>query len=153
MSRVRIFRGQNPISKEWVEGNLIEVENDNEGKNFTAILEKSNSGRYTYPYLNADSAVITGMAIPVRPETVSEYSEVDDINGNKIWEGNECKIINSVHFYSMGYIAKIHGCFVFISYKTQSVLKLCDLSNIGYSIEVTADWYDEKRINQNKGDI
>lgn len=151
MSRARIFRGQNPISKEWVEGNLIEVDKDDKRKPFTAILEKSHSGRYTYPSLNAEFGTLNGHAIPVRPETVSEYSEVDDINGNKIWEGNECKIINSVHSYSMGYIAKVHGCFVFISYKTQSVLKLCDLSNIGYSIEVTGDWYDEKRINKNKG--
>lgn len=146
MSRVHLYRAQRVGTTDFIEGNLIEVAEDDEGNPFVAILEKENNGRYEYPYL-LRNAVIDGQAIPVKPETVSEYTEVDDKNGKKIWEWNECKVLDSANAEAVGYIAKVRGCFVFVEYGTSHILKLCDLHEFsGYTIEVIADWCDAEKV-------
>ncbi|MCH5191882.1 MAG: hypothetical protein J1F23_06920 [Oscillospiraceae bacterium] len=74
--RTHIYQGQKVGSDEWVTGSLIEVDKDHDGKPFMAILEKTNSGRYEFPYLDAVLGTIDGCAVPVKPETVSEIVEI-----------------------------------------------------------------------------
>lgn len=151
--RIHLYSGQKTGSTVWVEGNLIEVEADDEGTPFTAILPKKNDGSYDYPYLIAYTGTIDGCAIPVKPETVREYTEIDDKNGKKVWEWSECKITDTLNREAVGYIAKFKGCFVFVEYKTKHILKLCDLATLNYTIEVVADWLGESFEKEIKGDV
>lgn len=150
--RIHLYSGQKTGSTDWVEGNLIEVETDDEGTPFTAILPKKNDGSYDYPYLIAHTGTIDGCAIPVKPETVREYTEIDDKDGKKVWEWCECKITAPNSQSTLGYIAKVRGCFVFVEYETKHILKLCDLPILNYTIEVTADWFGINLTNEIKGD-
>lgn len=150
--RIHLYRAQKIDSPDFVEGNLIEVLKDSDGNPFTAILEKERTDRFEYPYLNASLGVIDGEVIPVKPETVAEYTEVDDKDGKKVWEWCECKITDSFHNETVGYIAKVQGCFVFVEYETKNILKLCDLPVMRYTIEVVADWFGKSLINEIKGD-
>lgn len=150
--RTSLFSGRQTGSKVWIEGNLIEVEADDEGNPFCAILPKKNDDSYDFPYLIARTGTIDGCAYPVDPTTVREYTEVDDKNGKKVWEWCECKITDPLNHEAVGYVAKVQGCFVFVEYETKHILKLCDLPVMRYTIEVLADWFGESLINEIKGD-
>ena len=76
-----LFRGKRVHTTEWVYGSLIHVDD------YCCILE-ADCEDYGVTYLNGELGFIDGTAIPVDPETVGQYTGVDDRTGTKIFEGD-----------------------------------------------------------------
>lgn len=102
-----LFRGKTE-SGTWVYGSLIKV------GNYCCILEEDDGVRYEYPYLDPILGTIDGQAIPVKPETVGQWTGLVDKNGKKIFEGDILKwetlgtnyMYLVVEFDNGGYVAK-----------------------------------------------
>ena len=73
-----LFRGKGLYYDEWVQGDLVQGVKEQEGQMF--IWEKS------------DDAIFGVYECEVIPETVSQYIEMTDKNGNQIFEGDIVKL-------------------------------------------------------------
>ena len=99
-----LFRGKTEFNT-WVTGSLIQV------SNYCCILSEDNGENYNYPYLDGELGTIDGMATPIQPETIGQYTGLTDKNGTKIFEGDIIKIGNKIRFVFFGAAAYRHTNF------------------------------------------
>lgn len=79
-----IFRGKKVYGDGWAYGSLVKR------GDYCCILEDADSDEI---FMDAETGVIDGNLTPVRPETVEEYTGVNDVNGKKLFEGDIVKVI------------------------------------------------------------
>lgn len=102
---------------------------------------------YGYLIFESDKSIIVNddQYIFVKPETVGQYTGLNDKKDKKVYEGDEC-IVNKPCVTARGYIKYIKGCHVFKEFRTNTFISLCDLNINGYTIEVIGNIHDNKEL-------
>ena len=89
-----LFRGKRVGDGKWVYGNLIQA------PGYCCILEREEDLHpMDAPYLDGEIGWVDGKATPVIPETVGQFFELLDKNGQKIFEGD---IVKGAVLYDVG---------------------------------------------------
>jgi len=135
MNREIKFRGQRIDTKEWIYGGLIE-------SNFRAWIKSDNDLLINPRLVNPEFA--DWRCIEVNPETVGQYTGLNDKNGKEIYEGDivqrKQKVLYNIKYHNNAY------CITADIMSTRS--KFENLWNL-YSddIEVISNIHRQSRIN------
>ena len=103
MNREILFRGQRVDTKEWVRGDLIQLD---------SRIMIADKGMAAYDKGNTHEH-ISIECVEVIPETIGQFTGITDRNGKKIFEGDIIKtdLFGKNHFISFGKSAKWGQCF------------------------------------------
>jgi len=91
-----LFRGQAISDKQWVYGSLI----IKEGHYYIVPQEPD---WYIHDVWIDDDGRIDGWAVPVIPETVGQYTNMNDVDGQMIFEGDILEGNNEVMYSGDAY--------------------------------------------------
>lgn len=145
-----LFRGKNDCGS-WVYGSLIQADE------YCCILEEESKVHPMYwPYLDPDLGTFDGKATPVDPETVSQYTGVNDKNGKKIFGGDIIKIDENVKnmFNSVdGEVVYVGGMFKINNIHRESILdSLYSIIDIHFVLrgEVCGNKWDNPELLEGK---
>ena len=125
-----LFRGKSKGNGKWVEGNLL---TDKGGNASIALIMEP-----------ARNSVLE----PVIPETVGQYTGVDDINGNKIFDGDIVRLLYDGDYITTagnGLIKRIPGGFQ-AYYKKDAVKSSYDFGENRYQHEIIGNIYDNPEL-------
>lgn len=138
-NRQRLYRGKRKDNGEWIEGSLI-------------ISGEScfiSTGRVNVKGLVACDKLCFEI-FEVIPETVCEWTGLEDKNGVKIFEDDYCLIMNPC-VMAFGVIKYDNACYWFVENKVQAdgvrnVIKLCDLEINDFEIQVKSNIHDNPEL-------
>lgn len=144
MNREILFRGKRADNNEWVYGDLLnwyDTENNNQYNPCIIPIECSVKGKSIRDFV-------------VVPETIGQYTEINDENGVKIFEGDIVEIDNYVaEMFKIPYKCKIifkHGNFLAVSLEYENEYSLINsimsITNIYYTFrgKVIGNIYDKE---------
>ena len=117
-----LFRGKK-INGEWVKGDYV-----------TDIFTKT-------PFINTSG---NGFE-KIIPKTVGQYTGLTDKNGNKIFEGDKCRLTRHC-ILCYGSITFKKGSFWFEEFNTDSVIELNRLKPNNFEIEVIGNIHDNPEL-------
>ena len=104
MNREILFKAKRKDNGEWVEGNLITNERNENQKYIGYIFDERNGVIEDYDL------------VEVIPDTICQYTGLEDKNGNKIWE-NDITHIRSSGLSGYGVIKYENGNLVLVDVK------------------------------------
>lgn len=104
MNREILFKAKRLDNGEWVEGNLITNERNENQKYIGYIFDERNGVIEDYDL------------VEVIPDTICQYTGLEDKNGNKIWE-NDIAHIRSSGLSGYGVIKYENGNLVLVDVK------------------------------------
>lgn len=104
MNREILFKAKRKDNGEWVEGNLITNERNENQKYIGYIFDERNGVIEDYDL------------VEVIPDTICQYTGLEDKNGNKIWE-NDIAHIRSSGLSGYGVIKYENGNLVLVDVK------------------------------------
>ena len=166
-----LFRGKNAETKEWVYGLYIELEDYNIGGHFAMsnhidktidTIEAEDTKPYIVEYTQKQHpsispgnpmCVINVCYYPIIPETVGQYSGIDDILGIKVFEGDRvtgedrvaCEAYNIYGTQIEGVLTVVFedGAFWVTGKTKYDRIGYCLLCNVG-NIKVVGNIHDEE---------
>lgn len=122
-----LFRGKRLDNGEWVYGDLIQ--------NIDSIKIREHEkdiNRIAKSY-------------SIDTETAGQYTGLKDKNGNRIFEGDMCRVTRPC-VLAYGKITFRNGCFWFVDDSEGGMLRLCDVKIDGFQIEVIVNIYDNPEL-------
>ena len=129
-----LFKGKRKESGEWVEGDLRQDED----------LETAYISRWDY-YTDDGGWQREPYEYQIIPETLCQYTGMNDRNGVRIWENDIVKL-NNLGYRNRGVYGKVEfndGCFEVVGDGWRDYLK-CYVAN--HSVEVCGNIFDNPEL-------
>ena len=129
-----LFKGKRKESGEWVEGELRQDED----------LETAYISRWDY-YTDDGGWRRDPYEYQIIPETLCQYTGMNDRNGVRIWENDIVKL-NNLGYRNRGVYGKVEfndGCFEVVGDGWRDYLK-CYVAN--HSVEVCGNFFDNPEL-------
>ena len=101
MNREIIFRAKRVDTKEWVEGDLIQL-------NSRVVIADKRMAAYDKGNIHETISI---ECVEVIPETIGQFTGLTDKNGKRIFEGDVLNVIGVEAFYTY-VISYENGCFI-----------------------------------------
>lgn len=129
-----LFKAKRVDNGEWIEGSLVhqtDYYGDKVDDYFIIDGTSTQDNDIGYEYR-------------VDPETICQYTGMNDKYGKKIWEHDKCEVYRFCVF-AHGTIKFLEGCFCFVEDGTGNILRLCDIRTNNYEIKVVGGMDDGQK--------